>query len=518
MSRLTGPATESDPRSDDDPATSVIVHDRELGAGDDLAGALEEQQPDLTVDFEARPEVVRRRLRSESVGCVVLVFDGAERPDAGESTSADDLVPSTVLETASEERPAIPVVLYGRAIPSAVAATAVENGVNDVQRVPAAESADRFLHDGEDKADEITPIGELACRIASLLDHRRQAATAVDERDRLESIAARFPGIVYRCLATPEWPMEYVTGEVERLAGYTTAELESGAITWGSDVIHPDDRERVADVVFEELESTGAFEFTYRITTAGGTTKWVWERGRQIEPAPDATPRLQGFIIDVTDRRERADQLQVISHLLRHNLRNDMTVVRGYTSKIAEESTGFEEETTTMLDRIDGLLTTVDKTQPIVDVLTTPHDREIVAIDSAIERAIETVGSRHDVTPTVVSIESATVTAIPELERAFVEVLENAAIHTGEDTPWIAVRTTVTDETVDVVIVDEGPVIPDMERDVLTGERTPEPLFHGTGLGLWLVELIVRRSGGSLSFDETADGGNVVTLALPRLE
>lgn len=57
-----------------------------------------------------------------------------------------------------------------------------------------------------------------------------------------------------------------------------------------------------------------------------------------------------------------------------------------------------------------------------------------------------------------------------------------------------------------------------MERAVLTDVGTITPLYHGSGFGLWLVSQIVRRSDGSLSFEQRKPRGNVVTIELPRAD
>jgi len=54
-----------------------------------------------------------------------------------------------------------------------------------------------------------------------------------------------------------------------------------------------------------------------------------------------------------------------------------------------------------------------------------------------------------------------------------------------------------------------------MERQVLTGDHEVEPLFHGRGMGLWLVNLIVQYSDGTLAFEENDPQGSVVTIRLP---
>lgn len=55
-----------------------------------------------------------------------------------------------------------------------------------------------------------------------------------------------------------------------------------------------------------------------------------------------------------------------------------------------------------------------------------------------------------------------------------------------------------------------------MELDLLMDEAEETPLYHGTGLGLWLVKLITARSGGTITIEEQSPAGNIVGFELSR--
>lgn len=54
-----------------------------------------------------------------------------------------------------------------------------------------------------------------------------------------------------------------------------------------------------------------------------------------------------------------------------------------------------------------------------------------------------------------------------------------------------------------------------MDRDVLETGRAVEDLYHGSGLGLWLVYWIVQRSGGSITVRDATPRGSEVEVTLP---
>jgi signal transduction histidine kinase len=106
----------------------------------------------------------------------------------------------------------------------------------------------------------------------------------------------------------------------------------------------------------------------------------------------------------------------------------------------------------------------------------------------------------------------------PEVERAVAELVENGLEHDDSDSPRVDIGVTERDDgAVAVTVSDEGPGISEMEATVISeGQETP--LQHGTGLGLWLVNWIVTRYGGSFQISPEQDGtGTVATVVLPGM-
>ncbi|WP_066411873.1 GAF domain-containing protein [Halorubrum aethiopicum] len=176
------------------------------------------------------------------------------------------------------------------AIDEALAAreTTVESALltADGDRVPYEFTASR-LTDLDGDLIGLIGIGR------DLTEHRRR------ER-RLERLVDNLPGMVYRCVNEPGWPMEDVRGEVTALTGYRSSELEDGTDIYGERIIHPDDRERVWRSIQAAVDDREPFEITYRIRTKEGEIKWVWERGRGIRTEDGRVEALEGFITDVT--------------------------------------------------------------------------------------------------------------------------------------------------------------------------------------------------------------------------
>ena len=256
------------------------------------------------------------------------------------------------------------------------------------------------------------------------------------------------------------------------------------------------------------------FSFEGDCTAKDGTTYPVEIWTNRINP--DSTGELLAVIRDVTDRQDRLRQLQVMDRILRHNLRNKMTVVKGFTETIEVDSTQTEQYLQRIRTASDQLLETVNKQREIVSVLderSAPTEQNVTDI---VERVTAT---REPADPglqlDVHTDESARVFAVPQLERAIDELVENAIIHHDHDTKTITVSVTQVGTAVRIEIRDDGPGIPQEESEILTGENDIEPLFHGSGLGLWLAHWIVKESSGTIEFSSNDPRGSIVTIELP---
>lgn len=222
-----------------------------------------------------------------------------------------------------------------------------------------------------------------------------------------------------------------------------------------------------------------------------------------------------GYQQDVTERKEREQHMRVIDRVLRHNLRNDLNVVRGYAQTLAETNgEAVERYTDGIVERCDDLLEKAGKERRIIEILTQSPTYEEVDVSAVARRVVDSALHDHPDTDIRAEVgETQTLRVSSRFERALAELVENAVVHNDAETPEVVVSAEVVDDRTEVRVADNGPRIPQMEVDVLTAEAEG-PLYHGSGLGLWFVHWVVRRSGGTLSFEENEPRGNVVTVSL----
>lgn len=110
--------------------------------------------------------------------------------------------------------------------------------------------------------------------------------------------------------------------KVEELTGYPAKEIESGGAIFGAEIVHSDDREDALSAVQSALKTGTSFDFTYRICTKQGDTKWVRERGQGVGSENGEVEAVEGFITESTDEKGNQQQLEAANTVLRTVVEN----------------------------------------------------------------------------------------------------------------------------------------------------------------------------------------------------
>jgi PAS domain S-box-containing protein len=150
---------------------------------------------------------------------------------------------------------------------------------------------------------------------------RRRDELAEREREsrrRLTTLLANLPGMAYRCRNDDQWTMEFVSEGAKALTGHTPEALVGSKVISWLEVIHPEDRELVRRAVWAGLAVHRAFEISYRIQTASGEIRYVWEQGRGVFGHNGVLVALEGYIADITaERIAEAERAQLAERVRR---------------------------------------------------------------------------------------------------------------------------------------------------------------------------------------------------------
>jgi PAS domain S-box-containing protein len=225
-----------------------------------------------------------------------------------------------------------------------------------------------------------------------------------------------------------------------------------------------------------------------------------------------------GTFQDITQQVERENQLLSLDRMLRHTLRNELNVILSRAELISnDKSKDVERDAAAIIDVANIILTQAEKEREIVELLTNPQPPKRQNLTDVVDRVVDRMERDNpSATITVDMPADVPLRAIPEIERAIEEVLENAISHSDNPSPSVSVAVTVTEESVTIRVEDDGPGIPEQERHVIAQDSKAAPLVHSGGMGLWLVKRIINRADGTIRFGDAPGNGGVVELVIPR--
>ncbi|WP_225316354.1 MULTISPECIES: histidine kinase N-terminal 7TM domain-containing protein [Haloferax] len=237
-----------------------------------------------------------------------------------------------------------------------------------------------------------------------------------------------------------------------------------------------------------------------------------------MSPVTDQHDRRLGrtvSISDVTGRVRRRQRLEVLNRVLRHNLRNDMTVVIGYADMVSDRlPPGERDITETIRTRSNALLSLGEKARTVERVMAGIDASARFNVVDTVQTCVSDVQSDFDAgSVTVDAPDELLVTGSEPAAKLLVRELVENALEYGGDDPTVRVTLHEADTDLVVGVSDDGPGVPEYERTVVeTGGESP--LKHGSGLGLWAVRWTVDALGGRLALD--VDDGTTATVRLPH--
>ena len=337
--------------------------------------------------------------------------------------------------------------------------------------------------------------------------------------------------------------VDYVNPAATTILGYPQERLYNDPNLL-LDLFHQrgDDLDDALDLIPTPAEPTRLA--TVQVKRADGRLVWLEVHATLTDPST-APVTIQFVARDVTARSEmmRAleqaldDELQAAERLRRlnamkdtflqsvsHELRTPLTSIMGFAQLLADPRHGlspgdtreFHRRILTNAKRLERLLADLLDVDRFTRGQIEPN-REPTDLTALVERMVQAgdLGDHPvdlDLEPITMELDTGWV------ERIIANLLRNVVRHTPPETRiWIRTRPTI--EGVAITVDDDGPGIPEADR-----QRVLEP-FHqgveaassaqpGTGVGLSLVKAFAHMHGGDVVVNGSPAGGTRVTVTL----
>jgi signal transduction histidine kinase len=212
------------------------------------------------------------------------------------------------------------------------------------------------------------------------------------------------------------------------------------------------------------------------------------------------------------ETNQREQLIDVLCRVLRHNIRNDVSVIQGHLTQMTDQldDPAYADIIT---NRTNNLLGLSEKARILESIIRSNFDYQDVDLPSYLRDTVfEMTEDFPAASFAVTDVDSVALSVLPTFKLAIQELLENAAQH-ARPNPAVTVTATKTDDAVEITVSDNGPGLPAQEAEVLD-DGIETPLRHGSGLGLRLVYWVVTSHNGHLETTVTEDGTDI-TIVLP---
>lgn len=217
---------------------------------------------------------------------------------------------------------------------------------------------------------------------------------------------------------------------------------------------------------------------------------------------------------------EHEQSLLFLNRILRHHVLNRLSIIVGTTTNLRR---GTVDDLDASLDTIDEecerMAEYVRDIRTVVRTLSAGVTPELVDLTTALKTEVARArttfpGAGFDLEiPDDITVIGSELTA-----TVFENVIENAAKHNDSPSPTVSVSAVDHDETVRVMIADNGVGIPDDRKTEYFQRGKHGQTSLGEGLGLYLAETVLTQTGGRIWIEDNEPRGTRVTIELVKAE
>ncbi len=299
---------------------------------------------------------------------------------------------------------------------------------------------------------------------------------------------------------------------------------------------HADDKNKATREWDKAVHQPGPFSFVFRSVAPSGEVRVIKIQGTTAL-AVDKSPRvIQGYARDITKEVEVDRSKSEFVSFASHQLKTPLTSARWLSEALLSGSAGtlsptqrayvskIEGASERMIRMVNDLL---DVSRIELGTFAAGADQcDVCAIAKSVTEEQRPVAAAKKVALTLsCPPEIPTMHADANLLRMILQNLISNSIKYTPSTGSVECELTLTgapQERVFIRVADTGIGIPKEEQGRVferlhraSNAQLTEP--DGTGLGLYIVKLIVERAGGMITFESAEHKGSVFTVSLPLI-
>jgi PAS domain S-box-containing protein len=329
------------------------------------------------------------------------------------------------------------------------------------------------------------------------------------QRDKLEKALRKsleFRSNLLTCspnpiiVTNPDTSVKYVNPALERLTGFSSAELigcKAPYPWWTEETL----RKTRSDL--EKAMRDGAQKLEEFFQKKNGERFWV-----EITSAPIMSDGELGYYLanwmDITERKKREEELEALQEHIKLNLSVINGALRLYgkskEEELLEEASVYVNKSVELINRMRELESFISSHRGLKLYRVTEVLKEVLASYPAIAFDIE--GEGH-------------VLADESLNSVIDNIISNAVVHGKTDR--IDIKIGGRGEYCEIKIAYYGVGIPEGVKEKIFEERFGYGETGGTGLGLYIVKKAMETYGGHVRVEDKIPRGAIFVLALRKV-
>lgn len=370
-----------------------------------------------------------------------------------------------------------------------------------------------------------------------------------NSEEKLKSMVANVPGVVYRALCDRNWSLDFISENTQELFGYSPSDFVNRVIRF-VDLVVPEDYPHLLAVCEQAVRDQSSYEVEYRARHVNGRIIWCQERGRATYDETVDGIVLDGAIFDITDRKQAQEALEhTIQELIvareaaleasqmkseflanmSHEIRTPMNGVMGMTellldTKLDDEQRDYSE---TILKSAECLLSIINEVLDFSKIEAGKMDIESIEFD--LRQVLEDSADLFAKTAHLKGIEL--LTDVDEtmatgrkgdpgrIRQIFTNLVGNAIKFTNEGEVELGIQP-LRGDWVRLSVRDTGIGIePDKHSNIFESftqaDGSTTRVFGGTGLGLAIVKRLAELMGGRVGLTSKTGEGSRFWVDLP---
>ncbi|MCK4485766.1 MAG: PAS domain S-box protein [Desulfobacterales bacterium] len=388
-----------------------------------------------------------------------------------------------------------------------------------------------FVTDEQEQALFEEVAGDIAFALHSieLEEERKRAEEALRESEKKYStlVENSLTGIYI----DQDEKIVFANDRFAEIYRYPREEL-IGIETWR--LVHPEDRGLTSEIRAKRLTGEDApLEYEARGLTKDGETIWITRRNARIEYK--GRPVILGNIVDITEKKRAEEELRKINeelknfvHVVSHDLKTPIISVQGFSSrllkkyqeKLDEKAMSYLEQIQSSARRMELFVSDLLSLARIGQVVSTFKDVSSSGIVKDVVSRLQLGQKEKEIKLDVVDILPTISCDRERMSQVFENLLVNAIKFMGDsENPKIEIGCEDRGDFHQFYVKDNGigidPKYQQRIFDMFQRVREIEDK-EGTGIGLAIVDRIVKSHGGEVWVDSEKAKGATFYFTLPK--